>query len=504
MGNEGYLSGKRLGIYQIDRRLGRGGMGEVYMAHDTALDRTVALKVLRSTLVHDEQLVERFHREARASAKLNHPNIVRIHSVGVEDGVPYFAMEWIDGEPLDAILKAQGTLPWQRAMNITGQVASALESAHAQGIIHRDIKPANILIDKSGRAHVTDFGVAKVLNARTQLTTEGTFIGTPQYMSPEQCGVGEISPASDLFSLGATAYEMLSGMLPFDGDTPATLIRKITQESPNPLSELVPGLPESVCTLVHRLLEKDAANRYQSAHEVLCDLERIRIGATLSESVTKAMHPKTSVIVKPASRTRSFAVSAVVGLLVALVAIGAFAARSKRKFGTPRQDATADKNTGPDTPATVSETELPVPPTGDLLARFDTNRSGALEPAEIPVSLSAIIAKADLDANGTLTRDELAAARKQLQGPNANLRDRAVQRTGIRKDMLTAEQVMAQFDKNADRVITEDEVPAEQKMFFQGNDLDKNGKITLEEVKENRARMLQKVQRRPGAQSPLQ
>ena len=153
MGNEGNLSGKRLGNYQIGRRLGRGGMGEVYLAHDIALDRTVALKVLRSHLVDDEQLVERFHREARASAKLNHPNIVRIHSVGVEDGVPFFAMEWIEGDPLDAILKEQGPLPWQRAMNIAGQVASALESAHAQGVIHRDIKPANILIDKSGRAH---------------------------------------------------------------------------------------------------------------------------------------------------------------------------------------------------------------------------------------------------------------------------------------------------------------------------------------------------------------
>lgn len=503
MGNEGYLSGKRLGIYQIDRRLGRGGMGEVYMAHDTALDRTVALKVLRSTLVHDEQLVERFHREARASAKLNHPNIVRIHSVGVEDGVPYFAMEWIDGEPLDVILKAQGTLPWQRAMNITGQVASALESAHAQGIIHRDIKPANILIDKSGRAHVTDFGVAKVLNARTQLTTEGTFIGTPQYMSPEQCGVGEISPASDLFSLGATAYEMLSGMLPFDGDTPATLIRKITQESPKALTDLVPGLPESVCTLVHRLLEKDAAIRYQSAHEVLCDLERIRIGATLSESVTQAIHRKSIATAKPASRTRYFAVSVAVVLLVAFLAVGAFAVRSKRKLDTQRQDTT-ENNPALDTPTPGTETELPMPPQGDVLARFDTDRSGALEPAEIPVSLSAIVAKADLDANGTITRDELAAARKQLPGPNANLRDRTAQRPGIRKDMLTAEQVMTQFDKNADRVITEDEVPVEQKTFFQGNDLDKNGKITLEEVKENRARMLQKVQRRPGAQSPLQ
>ena len=504
MGNEGYLSGKRLGNYQIDRRLGRGGMGEVYLAHDNALDRTVALKVLRSTLVHDEQLVERFHREARASAKLNHPNIVRIHSVGVEDGIPFFAMEWIDGEPLDVILKAQGILPWQRAMNITSQVASALESAHAQGIIHRDIKPANILIGKSGRAHVTDFGVAKVLNARTQLTTEGTVIGTPQYMSPEQCGVGEISPASDLFSLGATAYEMLSGMLPFDGDTPATLIRKITQESPSPLTEHVPGLPESVCALVHRLLEKDAAERYQSAHEVLCDLERIRIGATLSESVTKAMHAKTKTIAKRAPRTRTVALSVAIGLVVALVVVGAFAVRSKRKFDTQRRDTTADKNPATDTPATVSETEPTMPPPGDVLARFDANHSGALEPTEIPISLSAIIGKADLDANGTLTREELAAARKQLPGQSGSLRDRAAQRPGFRKEFLSAEQVMAQFDKNADRVITEDEVPVEQRTFFQGNDLNKDGKITLEEVKENRGRMLQKQQRRPGAQSIIQ
>ena len=500
MGNEGNLSGKRLGNYQIGRRLGRGGMGEVYLAHDIALDRTVALKVLRSHLVDDEQLVERFHREARASAKLNHPNIVRIHSVGVEDGVPFFAMEWIEGDPLDAILKEQGPLPWQRAMNIAGQVASALESAHAQGVIHRDIKPANILIDKSGRAHVTDFGVAKVMNARTQLTTEGTFIGTPQYMSPEQCGVGEISPASDLFSLGATAYEMLSGLLPFDGDTPATLVRKITQESPSPLTEHVPGLPESICALVHRLIEKDVAIRYQSAREVLRDLERIRIGATISGSATIAMQTKTNVIVKRAPRTRSIAMGVAVGLLVALVAIGAFAVRSKRIFDSQRQDATTDNTTASDIPGRVPETELPMPPPGDVLARFDSNRSGALEPAEIPASMSAIIVKADIDGNGTLTREELAAARKPLLGQNGSLRDRAAQRPGIRKDILSADQVMTQFDKNADRVITADEVPVEQKAFFQTNDLDRNGKITLEEIAENRGRVLQKQQRRPGAQ----
>ncbi|NUM55651.1 MAG: protein kinase [Candidatus Hydrogenedentes bacterium] len=496
----GSLAGKRLGNYQIHSRLGKGGMGEVYIAHDIPLDRPVALKVLRAGLAHDEQLVERFHREARAAAKLNHPNIVQIYAVGTEDGVPYFAMEWIDGAPLDTVLKEQGAIPWQRAMNIVGQVASALETAHARGVIHRDIKPANILIDKREQAHVSDFGVAKVLSARTQLTTEGTYIGTPQYMSPEQCGMGEISPASDLFSLGATAYEMLTGAVPFEGDTPATLIRKITQDPPKPLDDMVMGVPDSVKVLVHRLLEKDTERRYQSAHDVLTDLALIKAGTALKQTVAMRA-PENSPSRIPTRRRASMRTIAIVaGVLLLAVMAGAVGLREKRKQTEQRNQAKAEASASAPASAEDALDGASLPAPGDVIARFDANRSGAVEPEEMPANAKGVLLKADRDGDGTVTRDEIMAMRKRLAGQFLGARDRADQRPNLRKDTIQPEDVMLLYDKNADGVITLDEVPAELGNFFRANDLNRDSNVTLQEIEENRARILQRQPKRSGTQ----
>jgi hypothetical protein len=253
------------GVYDILETVGQGGMGVVYRAHDTALDRVVALKVLKEDLRQNKQIAARFQREAEAIASLNHPSIVHIYSVGAVGRIPYIAMEFIQGAPLSAVMKRVKTLPWKRALHIAEQVAEALASAHEAHIIHRDIKPGNILIGANDHAYVTDFGIAKVLTAETQLTIEGSRLGTPHYMSPERCSKGDVSTSSDLYSLGIVLFQMLCGRLPYEASSPVDLIRKIVSEPPARLSQYLPDIPEDVERLVAFLIEKKPADRPKSA-----------------------------------------------------------------------------------------------------------------------------------------------------------------------------------------------------------------------------------------------
>ena len=267
-GEQDNLIGMKLGHYEVMKRLGRGGMGSVYLAHDRSLDRLVALKVMLASLAQDESVFTRFKREARAVAQLNHPNIVQVYSVGVDKNTPFIAMEFVDGESVEAMLLRQRQCPWQQAISVAAQVAAALECAHEKGIIHRDIKPSNLLMDTRGRVRVADFGLAKVDTAATQLTSAGVLMGTPHYMSPEQCGTDEVGPSSDLFSLGVVLYEMLAGQRPFTGETPAGLVRSITLDTPRSIAELVPDLPPEVSRLVMRLLAKTPDTRFPSGREL--------------------------------------------------------------------------------------------------------------------------------------------------------------------------------------------------------------------------------------------
>ena len=267
------LTDQVFGSYHVRERIGKGGMGEVYRAHDRALDRMVAMKFLLRTLASDEDFVRRFRREARSAARLNHPNIVQVHAVDVEARPPYMVQEFVEGVSLDQMVKKGKPMPWQQALMICGQVASALSCAHEQGIIHRDIKPGNILIERSGRARVTDFGIAKVMGQTTNITKQQTTVGSPTYMSPEQCGVGKIVPASDLFSLGITTFEMISGSPPFEADTTVAMIKKITSDPTPPLREIVPDLPPIVEAFVNALLAKSLDERYASAIQVVEDLQ---------------------------------------------------------------------------------------------------------------------------------------------------------------------------------------------------------------------------------------
>lgn len=271
------------GTYEILETVGQGGMGVVYRAYDTTLKRVVALKILRDDLREQPHLVARFKREAEAFACLNHPNIVHIFSVGRVGRIPYLAMECIDGTPLSRLLKAERRLPWERALEIALEIAQALKCAHRAQIIHRDIKPGNIIIGQDAHAYVTDFGIAKVLNAETQLTVDGARLGTPQYMSPERCQNKETTASSDIYSLGILLYQMIAGRLPFQNDTPVELIQQIMVETPPRLSTIFPGIPDNVDRLVAYMIEKDPAARPASA-DFLCEiLERVRAGKPIVE-----------------------------------------------------------------------------------------------------------------------------------------------------------------------------------------------------------------------------
>ncbi|MEK7864058.1 MAG: serine/threonine-protein kinase, partial [Chloroflexota bacterium] len=198
-----------LGNYELFEEIGRGGMGIVYRALDLSLDRIVAVKILRDDLRAHSSIVTRFSREAQAAARLDHPNIVQIYTVGAADRTPYIAMEFVDALPLSAVMQREHRLEWTPALDIARQIAAALACAHDSHVIHRDVKPPNILLDDHHRAFVTDFGIAKILTLDDNLTVDGTRLGTPHYMAPERCKNGEVTAASDLYSLGVLLFQML-------------------------------------------------------------------------------------------------------------------------------------------------------------------------------------------------------------------------------------------------------------------------------------------------------
>ncbi len=250
-----------LGEYEILAELGRGGMATVYLAHDLSLDRQVAIKVMAPALLTGEGMVERFKREARTAAQLSHPHIIPIFAVRESENLVYFVMKFVEGRSLESIIKELGPLPIPMAQSILQQVGGALAYAHRRGVIHRDVKPGNIMIDADGWAVVTDFGIAKVSEARG-LTVSGATIGTPAYMSPEQCAAKDIGPASDQYSFGIVAYEMLTGQQPFVGDSIMAIMYLHFNEPPPRLRDVRPDCPVEIEAAVLRMLAKDPAERF--------------------------------------------------------------------------------------------------------------------------------------------------------------------------------------------------------------------------------------------------
>ena len=271
MNLEGKLLGNR---YEIIEKIGNGGMATVYKATDIILKRNVAVKILRDEFTTDEEFIKRFEVEAQSAARLTHPNIVSIYDVGVEDNLHYIVMELIQGKTLkEIILEEKGPLPWKWSVNVAIQISSALETAHRNNIVHRDIKPHNIIITEDGIAKVTDFGIAKAVSNST-ITAFGTTIGSVHYFSPEHARGGFTDAKSDLYSLGVVLYEMVTGKVPFDADTPVSVALKHMQEDPVEPIEINPNIPEAVNRIIMKALKKDPMERYQTSMELLLDLKQ--------------------------------------------------------------------------------------------------------------------------------------------------------------------------------------------------------------------------------------
>ena len=325
------LTGQRIGPYLLASLIGRGGMGEVYRARDTRLDRTVAIKVVAPHVAADQRARERFEREARAVAALNHPHICTVHDVGSHDGVDFLVMEFLEGETLATRL-ARGPLPVPQALDIAVQIASALDRAHRSGIVHRDLKPANVMLTASRagssatpQAKLLDFGLAKTTAAAiagahgdgdlSELTTPGTILGTLHYMAPEQLEGLNADARTDLFAFGCVLYEMVTGKKAFDARSSAGLLTAIMAVTPTPVRELQPSVPPGIEYIVERCLEKDPDDRWQTARDLLAELKR-----TVSAAPAAAVQPP---------RLSAFRRWRWIGVpLVILAAVGGWLARS--------------------------------------------------------------------------------------------------------------------------------------------------------------------------------
>src|SRR5436853_2011577 len=268
------------GRYRILRKLGTGGMANVYLAEDEVLGRRVAIKILNDRHAGDDQFVERFRREAKNAAGLSHPNIVSIYDRGEAEGTYYIATEYAAGRSLKELIVSRGPAPVNVAVEYARQILSALRFAHRHGIVHRDIKPHNVLVDGEGRVKVTDFGIARA--GASQMTEAGSIVGTAQYLSPEQARGSGVDQRSDLYSLGVVLYELLTGTVPFSGDTPVEIAMKHLSQTPEPPSAKRADVPRDLDLIVLRALAKDPAERYQSAEEMDADLARVQRGAAVS------------------------------------------------------------------------------------------------------------------------------------------------------------------------------------------------------------------------------
>src|SRR5213078_749828 len=302
------------GRYRIIRKLGAGGMANVYLAEDQELGRQVAIKILDGRHAADNSFIERFRREAKNAAGLSHPNIVSIYDRGEAEGTYYIAMEYLDGRSLKELIISRGSAPVRTAIEYSRQILGAIGFAHRHGIVHRDIKPHNVLVGPEGRLKVTDFGIAR--SGASQMTEVGSIIGTAQYLSPEQARGSPVDQTSDLYSVGVVLFEMLTGQVPFTGDTPLEIAMKHLSEVPKPPSDLRPEVPHDLDLVVLRALGKDPADRYESAEEMSADLKRVLDGLPVGEETANAATAvlagsgvlaaaPTSVITRPTDVTRA-------------------------------------------------------------------------------------------------------------------------------------------------------------------------------------------------------
>ncbi|MDP8956704.1 MAG: protein kinase [Actinomycetota bacterium] len=328
---QGALIGARLGgRYEIRSLLGQGGMADVYSAHDSVLGRTVAVKVLRGPLTSESRPLARFREEAEAAAALSHPNIVSLFDIATEGGLPFIVMELVPGETLSEVIWREAPLPPERAAEIAEAVADALAFAHAAGFVHRDVKPGNIMLTPWGHVKVLDFGITRALS-RARLTASMELRGTAEYLSPEQARGVDVDGRSDIYSLGAVMFEMLTGRPPFEAESALAVARMHLESQPMPVRRLRAGVPVSLEAIVMRCLAKDPAGRYQRAAQLAADLRRFRFDRSAitapvpSEPSTDPLEREEADVRKRRRGRRAFAVA--FALIAALAVLGAFVVR---------------------------------------------------------------------------------------------------------------------------------------------------------------------------------
>ena len=363
------LEGQSIGRYHIIEPLGEGGMAVVYKAYDTHLECEVAVKVIRTENLPQsgvERALKRFEREAKAVARLTHPNIVKVTDYGEEDGKPYLVMPYLPGGTLKQMIKERGQVPWQEAARILIPIAEALAYAHSQGVIHRDIKPSNILLTQSGQPMLTDFGVAKIIEdeATQDLTGTSATVGTPEYMAPEQITSKTVDARADLYSLGVVFYEMITGRKPFEADTPlAVLFKHASDPLPRP-SQFVPGLPEKVEQFLFKTLAKDVKDRYQSSDELCQGLRGLSDAkGSPSQSNKSESAQKTSTQNVPKQKINKWIIigSAVLVLLVGSYLLGSLRENPPAATEEPQASETIATTEEPTIEATTTQTATASP-----------------------------------------------------------------------------------------------------------------------------------------------
>ena len=377
------VTGRQIGGYQILEELGRGAMGVVFKARQLSMDRIVAIKFLPKKLAQDERIVARFLREARAAGQLAHPNIVSVHELGLCDGLHFIAMEYVDGNSIQKKIKDRGAYSEKETLDIAAQIGEALKLAHSRGILHRDIKPDNFLIDSAGRVRLADLGLALIQsNPDGGLTQDGTTLGTPHFMSPEQCSGTHVDARSDLYSLGASMFVMSTGRTPYEGTTAAAVMVKVLTEQPLSIKKIRPGLSAGFVALVEKMMHKDPTRRFQDAQSAIEAIQQCKSGlykpVVVHRTATQLKAPgpkpqpaqpqdKNATPEKPGTRPLKANESKMMplflgaGAALLLLAVLFFASRGKNLPATVQHSvATVTSTTLIKTAAPIVETHTPV------------------------------------------------------------------------------------------------------------------------------------------------